>query len=341
MPSHAHPTLAKMNQDFVRVLFATLRLTEAMAPTVASRLALHTLFTPPRFKGEAIGSGVPTSQRGWCRSLSGKQCAVYRWGEDGPTILLVHGWGVKASAMAHFVPPLLERGFRVVAFDLPAHGASQGFQTEFMEVAGTLMGVLEAPPYAVIGHSGGAFATVIAQARFGLGARKLVLLAPLRGAMWMSDQFAQMSGLSDTVIQAMRKHLERRYANAWAWEDFDTVRLVEELDCPLLVGHGKNDRVVDPQHSHHMAAAAPNADLDIIEDTGHVGILRSAHMVKRTAEFLGRGSDVVSSPNLYANGTDTTKFADWEQRWGYSHRAGSSWSFLYAARSVARWVSGA
>src|SRR5688572_2988678 len=41
---------------------------------------------------------------------------------DGPTILLVHGWGERASAMGAFIAPLTSAGYRVVAIDLPGHG---------------------------------------------------------------------------------------------------------------------------------------------------------------------------------------------------------------------------
>ena len=53
--------------------------------------------------------------------------AVYEWGEkEHPAVALAHGWELQAGRMGHFVNPLLRAGFRVVAIDLPAHGASGG-----------------------------------------------------------------------------------------------------------------------------------------------------------------------------------------------------------------------
>ncbi len=57
--------------------------------------------------------------------LDGRKFAAYSWG-DGPTVLLVHGWSGNAGQMAEFVAPLTRAGFRAVAIDLPAHGASGG-----------------------------------------------------------------------------------------------------------------------------------------------------------------------------------------------------------------------
>ena len=42
----------------------------------------------------------------------------------GPAVLLVHGWGERASAIGVFIRPLTERGFRVIGVDLPGHGRS-------------------------------------------------------------------------------------------------------------------------------------------------------------------------------------------------------------------------
>lgn len=53
--------------------------------------------------------------------VGGAPVTTYAWGE-GPAVLLVHGWSSHTGCMAGFVDPLLERGFRVVAFDAPAHG---------------------------------------------------------------------------------------------------------------------------------------------------------------------------------------------------------------------------
>ena len=49
---------------------------------------------------------------------------TYTWGE-GKGVLLAHGWASRASHMALIARGLARRGFRAVAFDLPAHGRSR------------------------------------------------------------------------------------------------------------------------------------------------------------------------------------------------------------------------
>ena len=66
--------------------------------------------------------GVPTGrpiEAYW----DGHRIAGEEWGE-GPPIYLVHGWGGQRPHLAVFVKPLVEAGYRVVAFDLPSHNES-------------------------------------------------------------------------------------------------------------------------------------------------------------------------------------------------------------------------
>jgi pimeloyl-ACP methyl ester carboxylesterase len=43
---------------------------------------------------------------------------------DAPSVLLVHGWGASLYMWRDWFAPLAERGYRVVALDLPGHGLS-------------------------------------------------------------------------------------------------------------------------------------------------------------------------------------------------------------------------
>jgi pimeloyl-ACP methyl ester carboxylesterase len=88
--------------------------------------------------------------------------AVWQWGE-GPSVLLVYGWGGHAARLTHFVVPLVEAGFGVIAFDAPAHGHSSGSLAtlpDFVEAIGVVAPL--ARPVAVIGHSMGAAAAALA-----------------------------------------------------------------------------------------------------------------------------------------------------------------------------------
>ena len=83
-------------------------------------------------------------------------------GGDGPPILLLHGFTGRGSDWARFLP-VLRRGHRTIAVDLPGHGRSEapadpargGLERIAADLA-TLLGVLDAVPAAVVGYSMGA-----------------------------------------------------------------------------------------------------------------------------------------------------------------------------------------
>jgi pimeloyl-ACP methyl ester carboxylesterase len=52
--------------------------------------------------------------------------ACWRYGDQEPLIVLVHGWSGRGTDLLPFVPPLRAAGFSVVLFDLPAHRDSSG-----------------------------------------------------------------------------------------------------------------------------------------------------------------------------------------------------------------------
>src|SRR5919106_571676 len=66
------------------------------------------------------------------------ELAVTTWGSSGPVVLLMHGWGGARAQMTGFVDPLLFAGYRVVAYDQPAHGESDGKMTNLLEIAPTM-----------------------------------------------------------------------------------------------------------------------------------------------------------------------------------------------------------
>ena len=63
----------------------------------------------PRGRRRGLGRGRPDGARGQ---------------SDPPAVYLVHGWGGWRWQLDPFVGPLVDAGFRVVAFDAPSHGGS-------------------------------------------------------------------------------------------------------------------------------------------------------------------------------------------------------------------------
>ena len=79
------------------------------------------------------------------------------------TVLLVHGWTSEASFMTAFTEPLRRSGLRVIAFDFPAHGLSEGRRTNLADCARSMLAVCDyfGPIDAVVAHSFGGFVSLL------------------------------------------------------------------------------------------------------------------------------------------------------------------------------------
>ena len=143
-------------------------------------------------------------------ALGGAPLAAWSWGQ-GPTVLLVHGWSGYAGQMTAFVAPLVAAGFRVVAFDHPAHGQSPGRTSNSLRMRDAVLAVARAagPVHALIAHSLGAAAAVMALVQ-GLRVDRVVLVAPPAEAPSFARAFAAAIGLSPARTEGMLARAQRR-----------------------------------------------------------------------------------------------------------------------------------
>src|SRR5881296_2089526 len=187
---------------------ATLRLTRAAfgavqraSPRLAALWAERIFCTPPRRPiSERMARWLREAQRFTVR-VGGRRVAVWSWGERGPGVLLVHGWGSRGARFVDLGGALLASGFRVVTFDAPGHGASSGRLSSGPEFARAAHAVVNAvgPVSAVVGHSLGGFASALAIER-GLAARRSVFISPSANVNTYSAQFASLLGVRDPVM---------------------------------------------------------------------------------------------------------------------------------------------
>ncbi|HZM20888.1 MAG TPA: alpha/beta fold hydrolase, partial [Anaerolineales bacterium] len=91
--------------------------------------AYRAFFSPSKYELKSGDEEILARGSNYRLSFDGGELAVTTWGNSGPTVLLMHGWGGSRAQMTRFVDPLLSAGNRVVAYDQPAHGDSDGKTT--------------------------------------------------------------------------------------------------------------------------------------------------------------------------------------------------------------------
>jgi len=261
-----------------RIVGAGMRFLDSLAPAAAQRLAFDWFGRPRRRAGQPPIGGHRFRLTG-----DGPELAVWDWG-DGPTVLLVHGWNGNAAQLAGLVPPLVRAGYYVAAADLPAHGASAGTHTNVREMADALLrlGRRVGPVHAVIAHSLGAAASVIALAE-GLDAKRAVLIAPPTDLPRYAGQFGRAVGLSPRSVSGLLARLDVALGGR---ESFDLLRLAPRQKARTLVLHDPADREVPLADAQALARAWPGARLEVLEGAGHTRALRHPEVISRAVRFV-------------------------------------------------------
>lgn len=267
------------------VMRGALRLLSATAPGVASRVAADLFMTPRRFNApkreqEVLAQGSPFT----VRLGASTEIRAWRFGE-GPTVLLAHGWEGRGSQLTPFVAPLVDRGYSVVAFDAPGHGASPGSRSSLPHFAWAIRAVADTLPttHAIIAHSLGCAAATLAM-RDGLSVNRVVYLAPPLNPVDYTARFGDILGLDDATIRGLQKRIEERFARKWS--DYSLAESARLMTVPLLVVHDREDRDTFWSEGAALAEAWPDARLLTTEGLGHRRILRDEKVIEEITGFV-------------------------------------------------------
>lgn len=280
------------------------RTLSAISPGLAALAAEQLWFTPPRPRLPAASAAfLATGTRSDLR-VHGRRVAVWTWG-DGPAVLLVHGWGGFGAQLESFVRPLVAQGFRAIAFDAPAHGASGPSrrgrrQATFFDFADVLVELsrTSGPVAGVVAHSGGC--TSVAWAlRGGWSVPAAVFVAPMASPITYRRVFGDALQIGQAALDRFAANVERTLK--FRWEELEIVRVADVTEPPpLLVLHDRDDRETSWRDSVTIAEAWPEATLHTTAGLGHNRILRDAEVVERAVQFIARRTEAEAPVLLQA-----------------------------------------
>jgi pimeloyl-ACP methyl ester carboxylesterase len=271
-----------------------------LAPGAAAAWFERLFCTPPRGRADEKTRDILAAGRPFTVPHGSLRLAVRSWGA-GPTVMLAHGWGGQSGQLAGFVAPLVAAGYRVLAFDAPAHGDSDGRRTTLVEMARALVAVAASQGrlHAVVGHS--MAGPVIAYGtRIGLEADRLVFVAPPADITEMSRSIARALGINDDVRGRMQRRLEDRLGIPWS--HLDLAEIAAPQQAGLLIFHDRLDKEVPWVHGAY-ARTWPGARLVTTVGLGHRRILDDEAVIRASVAFID-GGDGLAAANSAGLGDD-------------------------------------
>jgi pimeloyl-ACP methyl ester carboxylesterase len=255
------------------------------------------------------------------RGGGGLRLHVREWGvPGGRPIVFVHGWSQSQLCWSRQVAGSLAAEFLIVTFDLRGHGMSEkpidaGRYVDAGLWADDLAAVVAplARPV-LVGWSYGGFVVtdyLRAHGEDGIAGVNLVGGAVLRTADFdhvgpglLENAPGACSTDLPTNIAAIRRFLractaqplgEDDWSNALCWNmipapavrdallarEVDADDVLTGLSVPVLVSHGRDDRIVLPTMAEHVLAVCPTARASWYDDTGHMPFIEDADRFNR------------------------------------------------------------
>jgi pimeloyl-ACP methyl ester carboxylesterase len=245
-------------------------------------------FSPSQYEVKASEQTVLERGNNYRVPFAGGELAVTTWGDTGPAILLMHGWGGARAQMTGFVEPLLSAGYRVVAYDQPAHCESDGKLTNILEISPTmdLIKEKEGNFEAIIAHSFGTLITsyALVKRNFPPPAR-LVYFGAFNRLLDSLPRFQVLANLPDELIEGLRNMIYDNFGS----EVLDAIineTLVPQIETPALMFHDTADNVTPLEDSRAIASAWKSAKLIETNGLGHRGALQSKEVHEQVVKFL-------------------------------------------------------
>lgn len=253
-------------------------------------------FCAPRIESESgIDLKMTRSATQYDLPFEGQLLKTYVWGE-GKTVLLIHGWGSRASHLAFLGRSIAKAGFQVVAFDGPAHGNSafngNPPRSSLPEFCRAIFHISNhfGPVYGLVGHSfGGAAAafTACGQANlsgYKVAVEKLVLISSPSGIRSMVGHYCRNYHLPENSDSAVITQLEKEFPLKTA--DYEIKDALKKFSGDVLVVHDIDDQEVFIEEAREMIEGHDHARLVETSGEGHRRILVSRSLVKIVKSFL-------------------------------------------------------
>ncbi len=259
------------------------------------------LMTP--IETEAVANATRLVDIGWNGN------AAWSWG-SGPTVLLVHGWGGRASQMAPLAHFLSQHGVRAVTFDVAGHGESLESEARwefFIRDIGRMSRIL-GEVYAYVGHSAGGLSMMAARRIHDFNAAKFVCICapshpypPIRG-------IAQRLDPGPAILDRYKEFLGEQFRSTWS--GLEAGKAYASAGDNLLLCYDQKDRFVQHSDGDKIHALCPGSTLLKSRDHSHTRILTATEIMASIERFICHNmpaNDRTASDALVSQNTEDPK----------------------------------
>ncbi len=191
---------------------------------------------------------------------------------NGKLVILVHGWESNAGSLSGIGHLLAEQGFRVISFDLPAHGNQNATHTnlfECKEVLKSLVSYLNpAHDFSIVSHSFGSAVATYAMSEVNYSLDQFICLSSPNKLAFLFETFKEMFQLPAKPYKIMLEKIETLFGKPL--EKISVEKMMPSVNYKnLTIIHDINDKVLPFAFSKQIAASSSSSELITIKNVGH------------------------------------------------------------------------
>lgn len=293
-PGEFNPPYSKERSPFLlKIASIGFNTVGRLFPKYAAQVAYNMIFTPRKNVYNLPVPDVGMQPKGLeILTSDGTTIKARQWGESGWIVLLVHDWETDASSMYRFIKPLVRAGFRVVTFDSPAHGCSEGLNVCLPQLGQTIVDVVNhlKHVHSIIAHGigGSSAAFGLHQINPHITLRNLILVSAPNDIEKIVHKYADMINLPANVRTEFLTKLED--IGQTKLQGFNTSFDANSQNVQrVLVVHDKDNHLYKYQEAQDIFFAWKNASILTTENLGHFGPTQHPKVVDKITEFITVG----------------------------------------------------
>lgn len=275
-----------MSSFIIKSIGNALNTTSLIAPSYASKKALHLFATPRKGRYNEFQKSLVNSANRSFLSYKGLKIAMYHWKGTGKTIVLAHGWESNASRWHYILKDLQDQNYNIIALDAPAHGASEGkffsavLYADFLSEVGRNF-----KPNILIGHSVGGMASVFCQYNEQFSSvEKIIILGAPAHFTGVFARYKQMMGFNNRISRGLDHLVVERFGKKVDY--FSAANFAKSIIAQTLIIHDKHDKIIPFEDALLFHNKFPNSEL--LQTSGFGHSLKDASLTSKIIAFINK-----------------------------------------------------
>jgi alpha-beta hydrolase superfamily lysophospholipase len=277
--------MQKVAVSYLRIKFKLLSL---VSKKTAAASALD-LFRTPQTRNTKLPSTVFDKAEKLQFDIEGVTVHGYSWNHNVlKKVLIIHGFESSIVNFDHFVFPLMDKGYGVLAFDAPGHGRSGGNTITAPLFAKMITMVCEkyGPVQSFMAHSFGGLTLSMALENMEHNENfKVVFIAPLAELKTAAENFFHVINLDEKAQKEFDQLITDMGGHPLEW--YSIRRAIKNIRSQVLWLHDEEDDQTPIRDALKVKKEDPsNVKFVITKGLGHSRIYTDTKMVQEIIDFL-------------------------------------------------------